>query len=266
MGYGLAISGVINFVLSVIIGVIIYFFVRGKQGNENILSNAFTPSDPSMFKYFHTDVSELKPFISEMNMFITDLRQIACVVFNKAHTQMAPNIQKQWETHLPAEIHKEWQESQMMQSFHEMVRKMMNEPFSFCAELERSLEEVGFGYKMNKFAKFGKVGVLRKAFGMQQSEVSDIRAGIPGLEKPDGYNTLVGKNNLKKLCKCMSPRIQKLIKEAEGAYSFMLDTGMNPLRLGHDLMFGCVYKNGKLQLQTPCMHDIDFEHVAYFMR
>ena len=235
------------------------------------------PSDQSMFKYFHTDVRELKDFISEMNMFITDLRQIFCVVFNKAiHTQMTPNSRKQWQTHLPEEMHREWKESKMMQSFHEMVRGMMNEPFSFCAELERSLEEVSFGYKMNKLAKFGKVGVLRKAFGVQQSQVryvmsdlnplDNMRASLPNVRKPPGYNTQSGKDGLKRLCKCMSPRIQRLIKEAESAYLFMLKTGMNPLRLGYDLMFGCAYKNGKLQLQTPCMSDIDFEHVAYFMQ
>lgn len=223
------------------------------------------------FKYFHTNDYNLVGFVKQMNMLVTDMRQIFCVVLHSAEnskSQFAEKLdidfRKVLGIQLQAKEAKQWDESTVVKSYHEILKALSSQPFTFCEELDTAMNGKSFGFS-SKFTKlrkqFQSQGV---SFGSVLLSTADMSRSFV-LDKPDSkYKPELGREQLKNLCRCMSPRIKEFLASAVHAYEYMYNNKINPLRLGFDLMFGCPPSIS--EIQTPCLAKLNFEYLAYFMQ
>jgi len=205
-------------------------------------------------KYFHTDILELKDFVHQLNMLITDLRQMFCFVVAKASkpTSMFYKYEEYFSHKLP-KSENIYKDATFLFAYNQLVQLISADPFGMCDMLQEAMNGKSFGSTSDSSEKThsGPTTVRQSAFEKMN------------LQRPEGYDHTLAQRQMHALCKCMSPRIKSLLTAAVKAYDYMRKENINPQRLGYDLFFGCPAQVSKIQNQ--CLKDINYEYLGYYM-
>ena len=214
-------------------------------------------------KYFHTDILELKDFVHELNMLITDLRQMFCVALANTSkpTSMLYKYSFMFDHKLPKE--KIYEDAKFLFVYNQLVQLISADPFGMCDLLQDAMDDKG-NMKLDSIAKsFGSISDSPKEIHSGPTSSRKSAFEKMNLKRPEGYEHTLAKRQMHALCKCMSPRIKLLLTASIKAYDYMRKENINPYRLGYDLFFGCPAQVSKIK--NNCLKGINYEYLGYYM-
>jgi len=254
------------------------------------------------FRYFATDNEHLKEFCNELNLFLTDIRQVPCVAQNSVqnpksflhkilrkafHTDdrvyFAANpsdlMASKWDGELPwVQRHKYF-----LTRHFQFVNLLAKFPMEVCAELQKAMRMIEPSEEMmswvNKLDAAGQdhhispIGSFQSAPGsvssftpltqLNSASMNSASMNSASSAAMHTYTPEEAEKHLVKLCKVFKHRIKRLLLEYSKVVQYTIDNNLNPYKMAFDLIFGC--PNSLSNMQNKELKDINFDFILQYI-
>ena len=249
------------------------------------------------FRYFATDNEHLKEFCNELNLFLTDIRQVPCVaqhsvqnpksflhkIFRNAfysddlyYANPSDLMASKWDGELPwVQHHKHF-----LTRHFQFVNLLAKFPMEVCAELQKAMKMMEPSEEMmgwvNKLVDeghdhhFSSIGAFRSAPGSVSSFTpltqlnSASMNSAPSAAMHSTYTQEKAEKHLLKLCTAFRPRIKRLLVQYAKVVQYTINNNLNPYKMAFDLIFGC--SNSLSNMQNKELKDINFDYILQYIK